>query len=404
MVPIVKTRAKILVATLQPDWVGPARLPSLLRRANVEVHLLAPEGPAHASRFVHSVPARPADGPEFVRCLREHLSAHPGEYKLVLPSDDDAFAALAREKDRSWLTPWFPVDPLGKDFEAIYLKHRFNEFCHRHGLLAPENIECRNLPEVLVAAEKLGYPVMLKNHLGAGGSGVRKSTTPAALASHYAELSTASPYGLSVQEFIPGQVGSCHVVARRGKVLQWFSYQTLKTWLHPEGPSVVTSTIVAPEVDKLAFRMAEITGYHGLFGLDWVRSNHDGRIYLLECNPRMTPAICRAKLFGLDLADVIEDLWSETPPAVPPRTIRRQGSERSFPLDALRCIDDGDWRGLWGNARDTLLLLNYIPWSEPRLLYPSFRLIAVHFLKNRTGLLPWLKVVRDCFRPAQACF
>ncbi len=399
-----KTRAKVLLATLRPDWVAPARLPSLLRRAGIEVHLLAPDGPAHASRFVHSLPARPADGAEFVRDLREHLAFRPGDYKLVLIGDDLAFAALGRETDRAWLAPWFPVDPRGTNLEALYFKHRFNELCHRHGLPAPENVACRNLAEALAAAEKFGYPVMLKNHLGAGGAGVRQAHDPAALASHYAALSAASPHGLSVQEFVPGPVGNCHIVARRGRVLQWFCYQTLETWPNAEGPPVRTATIVSPEADQLAFRVAEITGYHGLFGLDWVRSDRDGRIYLLECNPRMTPAVCRAKLFGLDLADVIEDLWSDTPSSDPPRTIRRQGSERTFPLDVLRCLDDGDWRGLWANACDTLLLRNSIPWRDPHLVYHSFRLIAVHFFKTRTRLTPWLKAARNRLHPAQACF
>ncbi len=399
-----KNRAKILLATLHPEWLAPTQLPGLLRRANVEVHLLAPQGLAPVSRFGHVLPASPADAPEFVRDLREHLAAHADDYRLVLVGDDDAFAALAREKDRGWLAPWFPVDPFGENLEALYLKDRFNELCHRHGLRAPKNIACRDLAEALSAAEHLGYPVMLKNHLGTGGLGVRQAGDPAALASHYAALTAISPDGLSVQEYIPGIMGDCHVVARRGQVRQWFCYETTKTWPAAESPPSLTTTVDSPEADELGFRVAEITGFHGLFGLDWVRSERDGRLYLLECNPRMTPGVCRGKLFGLDLADAIEELWQEPAPAHPPRTIRRQGSERSFPQDTMRCIDEGDWRGLWGNARDTLLGRNFIPWSEPGLVYPSFRLIAVHFLTRRTRLMPWLKAIRRRLRPARTCF
>jgi predicted ATP-grasp superfamily ATP-dependent carboligase len=399
-----KTRAKILLATLRSDWTAPCGLPSLLRRANVEIHLLAPEGPVHASSFVHSLPARPDGAPAFVRSLREHLARHSGEYQLVLPGDDYAFAALAQEKDRDWLIPWFPVDPRGEYLEALCFKHRFNELCHRHGLRAPGNIACRDLAGARAAAEKFGYPVMLKNHLGAGGHGVRQAADPAELERHYAALTAVSPDGISVQEHIAGETGNCHVVAWHGKVLQWYCYKTIKTWPRAEGPPALTTTFHSPEADELSFRVAAITGYHGLFGLDWIQSDRDGRIYLLECNPRMTPAIFRAWLFGLDLNDVIADLWSESPPDVGPRTIRRSGQAHDFPQDILRCIDEGDWRGLWANARDTLLRRNYIAWSEPRLVYRSFRLIAVHFLKTRTRLAPALKALRRRLRPAQTCF
>ncbi len=399
-----KTRAKILVATLHPQWVAPLHLPYLLRRADVEVHLLAPRGRAPASRFVHVLPEDPADEPGFVHSLREHLAAHADEYRLVLVGDDEAFAALAREKDRAWLAPWFPVDPFGENLEALYLKHRFNKLCHRHGLRAPKNIVCRDLPEARAAAEKLGYPVMLKNHLGSGGLGVRQARDPAALASHYATLSAASPDGLSVQEYIPGKLGNCHAIARRGKVRQWYCYESIKTWPEAESPPTVTATVESHEADALAFRVAEITGYHGIFGLDWVRAQRDGHIYLLECNPRMTPGMCRGKVFGLDPAEAIEELWQEPSPTHPPRTIRRQGSERSFPRDVLRCIEKGDWRGLWGNACDTLLGRNYIAWSDPGIVYPSFRQIAVYFLQTRTRVWPRLQAIRRRLRPARTCF
>jgi predicted ATP-grasp superfamily ATP-dependent carboligase len=399
-----KARAKILLATLNPQWVAPLHLPYLLRHADVEVHLLAPKGRAPASRFVHVLPEDPADEPGFVRSLRDRLAARADEYRLILLGDDDAFAALAMDKDRAWLSTWFPVDPFGENLEALYLKHCFNELCHRHGLRAPKNVACRDLAEALAAAETLGYPVMLKNHLGSGGLGVRQAGDRAALASHYAALSAASPHGLSVQEYIPGILGDCHVVARHGKVRQWFCYETRKTWPAPESPPTVTATVKSPEADELAFRVTEITGFHGIFGLDWVRSDRDGHTYLLECNPRMTPALCRGTLFGLDIADAIAELWQEPAPAYPPRTIRRQGIERSFPRDFLRCLDEGDWRGLWLNARDTLLGRNYIAWSDPGLVYPAFRMIAVHFLQVRTGLWPWLQAIRRRLRPARTCF
>ncbi len=395
-----KARAKILLVTLYAPSHTLVRLPVLMRRAKVEVHLLAPEGLVHVSRYVHSLPVRPANADELVRHLREHLATAAGEYQLVLIGDDRTFAALSREKDRSWLVPWFPVDPFRPDLEAFYLKHHFNELCHRHGLPAPRNIVCRDLEEAQLAAEKFGYPVMLKNSLGAGGYGVRKADNPAALEVHYAELLPNAASGISVQEFLTGQLGDSLVLARRGAVRQWFSYEAGKAWPTPLSPLTQTTAIRSAEADELCFRLAQITGYHGLFGFDWMRSSRDGRLYLLEFNPRMTPAVCHGKLFGLDVADNIGDLWCEPPPAGPPRTIRRTGFERHFPQDILRCIDEGDWRGLLANAWDMARLRAYVPWGEPRLLVLTFREIAVHFLKTRTTLLPRLKALRKRLTPA----
>ena len=393
--PSVKSKAKILLVTVQPEAHTLARLPSLLRKADVEVHLLAPDGLVHRSRYVRSLPVRPRDLPETLHCLREHLGVYQDTYRLILLGDDTLVSALCQENDRSWLAPWFPVDPYWPELPALHRKDQFNALCHRHGFSAPRNMVCSNLAAAESAAEELGYPVILKRHLGYGGNGVRQAKDVTELRFYFKELSTPPSPDLSIQSFLAGRVGNSYVVSRRGQVLQRYSYYYRKTWPGSLGPSSQTTTTQNPVLDDFCRRLSEITGFHGAFGFDWIESSLDGRFYLLEFNPRITPAVCHGKLFGLDLAPDIHLLWSEPFTGQVPRTITRNGSQRLFPQDILRCIDDGDGPGLWGNVWDIVLLRSYVPWSDPALGIACFRQIVRHAVRSQPRLLHLLKSVRN---------
>lgn len=376
-----KYRAKILIVTFHPGWNGPARLPALLHRVGAKVDLLAPKGLAHRSRYVHSLPDKPTNLPELVRCLREHMAVHGKEYDLVLLGDDSIIGALCQEEDPSWMVPWFPVDTSRERVDALYRKDCFSLLCQQHGLLVPENRNCRTFAEVEAAATQMGYPVVLKENCSFGGLGVRMIQDFSSLRSDYFSLADSWHGGVSVQQYIPGRVGGCHVLARRGEMVHWHAFYKTKTYPGRLSAASQITSVPSSEFQELSIRVARTTGYHGIFGFDWIESNVDRRIYVLELNPRAIPPSSLGKFFGLNVEEDLPLLWNEGRPPPPPRTISRPGTLRLFPLDILRCLDEGDRRGLWSNIRDTCLLRNDVPWREPALLFFYCRIIFKKFLR-----------------------
>src|SRR5262249_42974249 len=91
-----------------------------------------------------------------------------------------------------------------------------------------------------------------------------------------------------VQEFVHGEDLCSMSVAHHGKLAAHCTYRHPLTIEH--GGGIVSESIDEPETLEISKKIIEHLGYHGNISFDWLRTR-DGRLSLVECNPRPTAAI-----------------------------------------------------------------------------------------------------------------
>ena len=151
--------------------------------------------------------------------------------------------------------------------------------------------------DVLLEAERIGYPLMLKAVAGGGGKGMRLVTEPSALSGAlraarseatsafgdgavYVERRLARPRHVEIQllgdlsgTVVPFVERECSVQRRHQKVLE-------------ESPSPVVDPTLRAEIAEAARRVAASVGYTNAGTIEFLL-DEDGRFYFLEMNTRL---------------------------------------------------------------------------------------------------------------------
>ncbi len=169
--------------------------------------------------------------------------------------------------------------------------------------------------ELIAAAERIGYPVMVKASAGGGGRGMRRVETakalPAALASARAEAGSAfgddtvfleklirSPRHLEVQVFGDGKGGALHFHERDCSV------QRNHQKVIEEAPAPNLSEAVREKLFSSALKLARAINYAGAGTVEFIMEGGGSEPYFLEMNTRLqvehpvTEYIC-----GVDLVE-----------------------------------------------------------------------------------------------------
>ncbi|XP_031639002.1 acetyl-CoA carboxylase isoform X2 [Contarinia nasturtii] len=147
--------------------------------------------------------------------------------------------------------------------------------------------------EGLAAAQKIGFPVMIKASEGGGGKGIRRVDKSEDFASLFRQ----------VQAEIPGSPifvmklasGARHLEVQLladmyGNAISLFgrdcSIQRRHQKIIEEAPAIIAHPEVFEEMERAAVRLAKMVGYVSAGTVEYLYAN-DGNYYFLELNPRL---------------------------------------------------------------------------------------------------------------------
>ena len=363
------TRFRVLIVTYA-RWEGLSRLPELLHQAGCEISVLGVQGNYPSlSVYIRKMYLSPDDANAVVSDLNIHLQERPEKYDWVVIADDALLLALTKRRDEAWVQQHFPgiADQRMADF--VSSKAVFYDECRQRGISVPDFEVCTTQAELINAANRLGFPLLLKDIPGITGQAAR--VIPDALALEAFTIRS----GLIVQKLIQGRVGSVAAVYRYGKPISWFSYYRTRS-TGAFGPSAAIQYQVFSGLDEALRLLGQISGFHGLCGVDFVEEAGTGKLFLLEQNFRPTLTACLGRRVGVDMARAIPamfdiDYLSHYP--FPQQAENNHKIVPLFPQDVLRAIDAGDYVGL-------LKWLCYpLWWRELRLHEP---VIFLHNLRQ----------------------
>jgi D-aspartate ligase len=239
--------------------------------------------------------------------------------------------------------------------EDLVDKARFQVLAERLGLPVPRTRRLRPGAEPDVPDLDLRFPLIVKPLTrfkawgGVGGEGkALQVDSPAALRDLWPHLVSAG-LDLLAQEMIPGpetRIESYHVYADRdGAIVGEFTGRKIRTYPKAYGHSTALTITDAPDVADLGRELVGRLGLRGVAKFDFKRGP-DGRLHLLEVNPRFNLWHYVGAVAGVNLPGLIHaDLAGLPRPA--PRRARAGACWCNITRDRLAAREDGVPLSAW---------------------------------------------------------
>ena len=263
--------------------------------------------PAHWSRSCrdrYSLPQPLEDSEGFVDGLARVLSS--GDYAVLIPGSDATLMTISRERAR--LEPHVALGlPSHETVESSFSKLRLADAASQTDLAAPETAMCDGVDRALAAADRMGYPVLLKPV----SSLTEVDGVPVRVGSIRVEdpdkLARRAPeYGLPflIERTVPGEIVSFAGVFADGRLLATAVSRYLRTW-YPDGGNVCFSeTIEAdPSLTERVVALLGILGWQGIFELELIE-RPDRSYAAIDLNPRVYGSVALAVAAGANLPAV----------------------------------------------------------------------------------------------------
>jgi D-aspartate ligase len=279
-----------------------------LGSAGVRVHSLGGRwDPVRRSRFCTEFVDLGTDDHVQERWLTWLSRAPAGA--VVLPCCDDGVELVARHRSSLLEFGLVPVEADDRVLLAMLDKQQTHELAAEAGIPVPRTLLVRSGDDLRRAAEEIAYPCALKpvhSHLfrrHAAGKGFIAENRSAL----HDAFSRTQALGVAVvlTELVPGsddRYQSCYsYLAEDGEPLYVFTKRKLRQYPIRFGGGSYHVTNSDPELAELALRFFRAVGLRGLGNAEFKEDARDGRLKLIECNPRFTEATALLRAAGVDL-------------------------------------------------------------------------------------------------------
>jgi urea carboxylase len=191
------------------------------------------------------------------------------------------------------------IGPSAEQMRAFGLKHTARRIAAEHGVpLLPGSALLENAEAALRAAERIGYPLMLKSTSGGGGIGMRRCHAAVGLREAFDEVARLSQAnfgssGLYVERFVSKarhievQIfgdgrGSVVALGERDCSLQRRNQKVIEETPAPGLPDAVREKMLAAAV-----RLGKAVSYRSAGTVEFVFDTATGDFYFLEVNTRL---------------------------------------------------------------------------------------------------------------------
>jgi predicted ATP-grasp superfamily ATP-dependent carboligase len=232
---------------------------------------------------------------------------------VLIPSADKFVSAIATHAGT--LADHFIVSPGIRVQGALATKQTQYELAPRHGMPMPRTRLVKSIADVTSFANSAQFPCLLKplhfREWQAFPDGHPLSHAKIAIAGTDVELVHAWTMASAVnvhtiaQEIIQGPDTDKRVYLacydRTGKRIANAMFRELRCNPMMFGPASVTEPVVDEETDAICDSFLRSLGYSGICEIEMKRDARDGKVKLIEANPRLTGGGDAAPYAGVDL-------------------------------------------------------------------------------------------------------
>jgi len=252
----------------------------------------------------------------FIEALLEELRRTP--YDLLFPTFEDIFV-ISRQRERFSELVRHLVPPYDR-MMAVHNKSSLAELCTVHDVPAPHTATPASLDDLEPIAADLDYPVILKLAEGNNSLGLSQARNPQELCKRYRKLVrffSLEPGRFSlIQKKVEGDLIFSLFLADRGNVVGQLIYKPIRMFPEGGGTAFYRESIRHEQAEQIAADFIEKLGWHGFIGFDFMIERGTGVPYLLDANPRPSPAYNTGLASGVDFTQQFVDMAQEKKPAV----------------------------------------------------------------------------------------
>jgi len=231
-------------------------------------------------------------------------------YDLVLPAFEES---LLLAEYRHALEPYTRLFlPPFETMWQVHDKRSLYGLCQELHIPAPPSVVPRNGVGLEQQVAGLSFPVVLKLPTANNCVGRSYCDTLSELieqfnaqCEHETRRGAAPPF---IQQKINGDPIYTLMLCHAGRKLAEVIYRPLRTFPERGGTSAHRESIDHPQIAALTDRLATATGWSGFLGTDFIVDRVDGTPYLIDANPRPTPAIQLGHLAGIDWTGILVQL------------------------------------------------------------------------------------------------
>lgn len=217
-------------------------------------------------------------------------------FDIIVPSDIGSAAFLAETKKKYPNLPCFPCSDW-VTLDTLHNKWSFAQTCTRYSLPIPATILLESPDQISAdTLDSIGFPLMVKPLEAESSHGVKKLDNYQALRAYIAKKTRYSQLPLIAQSYIPGHDIDISILAANDRIL----CNTVQSWVE-EG---VLEFTCHSEMHDIATRLIQAFHYEGLAHFDMRIDARDGKLYVIECNPRAWYTISASMWQGLNFIEM----------------------------------------------------------------------------------------------------
>lgn len=278
----------------------------------------------------HVCPDPDSDSQAWVRFMVD-LASEMGGKPVLIASADKFVSAIAAHS--TILARHYIMSP-GVALQGILAtKEKQYELAAQHAMPLPRTVRVNSAAEIAAFAEEARFPCLLKpfhfrewqRFPAQHPLSYRKvaiAETPSQLVDFWRLASAVNPDTIA-QEIIEGPDTGKRVYLACydafGRRIANAMFRELRCNPMMFGPASVTEPVTDPETDDICNSFLRTIGYSGICEIEMKRDTRDGRMKMIEVNPRLTGGGDAAPYAGVDLCWLhYLDLIGRTPKAVAP--------------------------------------------------------------------------------------
>jgi hypothetical protein len=276
-------------------------LANLLSRAGFSVDWIAISPLMRSSRFVRSMSVM-GSFEETLQFARDLICTRAKPYDWVIPGDDETAKALGEFDWPCERKPKLLTTSTAGGVSHIFSKIGLSQVLREGGVQTPPFEIAGSSAEAAMAAQRLGYPVLLKVDQSAGGVGVHQSFC-AGDVSRLENLFAGGP--LLIQKWIEGRELDLSAIYLNHELVH-FSCARIESTLTRFGLSVVRTYYPLPLVSEQIFEelatLGHLLGANGFTNISCIEAADGSGRYFFEVDMRPNAWMDYSRFYGEDAA------------------------------------------------------------------------------------------------------
>ena len=240
---------------------------------------------------------------EFKSFLIDYLKNN--KIDALIPMNDFSASFLSVNKPEIFKYTNFIIPDI-ETFNNGYDKNKLMRICEANDYPHPKSADLDKV-DLKVAAEKVGFPSLIKPNITTGGRGITLVNSKEDFFEKYDSIKKEHG-SCHLQQFIPEGGKQFKVqlyVNQQGELLASTVIDKIRFYPEKGGSSCCNKTINDDNLVKLCFNVLKTIGWVGFADFDLIQDPVSKESKIMEINPRVPACIKSSIISGVDFATII---------------------------------------------------------------------------------------------------